>query len=101
MRLPELDYEPTMPAVIRRAATSFGDNDFIVMPDRRMSYGEAERASRRVGRELLAAGVGKGTRVGFMFPYGTDWMVAWWATTRIGQPERHGDAVLSAPGRRG
>jgi len=84
VRLPELDYEPTMPAVIRRAATSFGDNDFIVMPDRRMSYGEAERASRRVGRELLAAGVGKGTRVGFMFPYGTDWMVAWWATTRIG-----------------
>jgi acyl-CoA synthetase (AMP-forming)/AMP-acid ligase II len=84
LRLPELDYEPTMPAVVRRAAAKFGENDFIVMPDRRMKYDQADTASRRVGRELLAAGVGKGTRVGFMFPYGTDWIVAWWAATRIG-----------------
>jgi acyl-CoA synthetase (AMP-forming)/AMP-acid ligase II len=84
MPLPDLDYEPTIPAVVRRAATTFGDNDFIVMPDRRMTYGEAEVASRRVGKQLLAAGVGKGTRIGFMFPYGTDWVVAWLAIARIG-----------------
>ena len=84
MELPDLDYEPTIPAVVRRAATSFGDNDFIVMPDRRMTYAEAEVASRRVGKQLLAAGVGKGTRIGFMFPYGTDWVVAWLAIARIG-----------------
>ncbi len=84
MPLPDLDYEPTIPAVVRRAATTFGDNDFIVMPDRRMSYAEAEVASRRVGKQLLAAGVGKGTRIGFMFPYGTDWVVAWLAIARIG-----------------
>ncbi|HET6835011.1 MAG TPA: class I adenylate-forming enzyme family protein [Acidimicrobiales bacterium] len=84
MPLPDLDYAPTIPAVVRRAATTFGDNDFIVMSDRRMSYGEAEVASRRVGKQLLAAGVGKGTRIGFMFPYGTDWVVAWLATARIG-----------------
>jgi acyl-CoA synthetase (AMP-forming)/AMP-acid ligase II len=82
--LPDLDYEPTIPAVVRRAATTFGDNDFIVMPDRRMTYAEAEVASRRVGKQLLAAGVGKGTRIGFMFPYGTDWVVAWLAIARIG-----------------
>jgi acyl-CoA synthetase (AMP-forming)/AMP-acid ligase II len=84
MPLPDLDYEPTIPAVVRRAATTFGGNDFIVMPDRRMSYAEAEVASRRVGKQLLAAGVGKGTRIGFMFPYGTDWVVAWLAIARIG-----------------
>jgi acyl-CoA synthetase (AMP-forming)/AMP-acid ligase II len=84
MPLPDLDYEPTIPAVVRRAATTFGDNDFIVMPDRRMTYAEAEVASRRVGKQLLAAGVGKGTRIGFMFPYGTDWVVAWLAIARIG-----------------
>ncbi|HSS09744.1 MAG TPA: AMP-binding protein, partial [Acidimicrobiales bacterium] len=70
--------------MIRRAASKFGDNDFIVMPDRRMTYAQAEDASRRVGKQLLAAGAGKGTRIGFMFPYGTDWMVAWLATSRIG-----------------
>jgi acyl-CoA synthetase (AMP-forming)/AMP-acid ligase II len=84
MPLPDLDYPPTIPAVVRRAATTFGDNDFIVMPDRRMSYAEAEAASRRVGKQLLAAGVGKGTRIGFVFPYGTDWVVAWLAIARIG-----------------
>jgi acyl-CoA synthetase (AMP-forming)/AMP-acid ligase II len=84
MPLPDLDYEPTIPAVVRRAATTFGDSDFIVMPDRRMTYAEAEVASRRVGKQLLAAGVAKGTRIGFMFPYGTDWVVAWLAIARIG-----------------
>lgn len=84
MPVPDLDYAPTIPVVVRRAAATFGDNDFIVMPDRRMSYAEAEVASRRVGKELLAAGVGKGTRIGFAFPYGTDWVVAWLAITRIG-----------------
>ena len=90
MPLPDLDYEPTIPAVVRRAATAFGDNDFIVMPDRRMTYAEAEVASRRVGKQLLAAGVGKGTRIGFMFPYGTDWVVAWLA---IAADRRGRDAV--------
>jgi acyl-CoA synthetase (AMP-forming)/AMP-acid ligase II len=84
MPLPDLDYEPTVPAVVRRAATLFGDSDFIVMPDRRMTYAQAEVASRRVGKQLLAAGVAKGTRIGFMFPYGTDWVVAWLAIARIG-----------------
>ena len=84
MRLPELDYRPTLPDVIRRAATTFGDNDFIVMPDRRMTFAQADAASRRAGKQLLAAGVGKGSRVGLMFPYGTDWVVAWLAVARIG-----------------
>jgi acyl-CoA synthetase (AMP-forming)/AMP-acid ligase II len=84
VQTPELDYRPTMPQVVRRAAGLFGANDFIVMPDRRLSYAQAEAASRRVGKQLLAAGVGKGTRVGYMFPYGTDWIVAWLAIARIG-----------------
>ena len=33
---------------------------------------------------MLAAGMGKGTRVGLYFPYGQDWVVAWLAASRIG-----------------
>jgi acyl-CoA synthetase (AMP-forming)/AMP-acid ligase II len=84
MRLPELDYPPTMPAVVRRASTLYGDQPFIVMPDRRMSYIQAEQASRRLASSLLATGVGKGTRVAAMFPYGADFVVTWLAVTRIG-----------------
>ena len=84
MQYPELDWRPTLPGLLRRAAAQFGDHDFIVMPDRRMTFGQAEAASRRVAKDLLAAGVGKGTRVGVMFPYGTDWVIAWLAAARIG-----------------
>lgn len=84
MQLPELDYLPTMPTVIRRAARQFGDADFIVTPERRMTYAAAEAASRAVGSQLLASGVGKGTRVAAMFGYGPDWLVAYLAVARIG-----------------
>jgi len=49
-----------------------------------MTFAEADQASRRFAKQLLAAGVGKGTRVGFMFPNGTDWVVGWLGVTRIG-----------------
>ncbi|MBO0730661.1 MAG: acyl--CoA ligase [Acidimicrobiaceae bacterium] len=82
--VPEIPYEPTMPAVVRRAVEEFGDADFIVLPDRRITFREAEVASRQLAKELLAAGVGKGSRVGIHLPTGPEWAVAWMAATRIG-----------------
>jgi acyl-CoA synthetase (AMP-forming)/AMP-acid ligase II len=84
MELPPLDYAPTIPSSIRRAAARFGDRDFVVMPDRRLSYTEAEAASRRVAKELLAAGVGKGTRVAMIDTFSLEWTIFWLAATRIG-----------------
>jgi acyl-CoA synthetase (AMP-forming)/AMP-acid ligase II len=84
MQLPELDHLPTMPVVARRAAELYGDSDFIVTPERRMSFSALERASRGVAGRLLATGVGKGTRVGAMYGYGPEWLVAFVAITRIG-----------------
>src|SRR5256885_327505 len=84
MEVPQLDYRATMPELIRHAVSSFGDSEYIVMPDRRMTFAEADQASRRFAKQLLAAGVGRGTRVGFMFPNGTDWVVGWLGVTRIG-----------------
>jgi acyl-CoA synthetase (AMP-forming)/AMP-acid ligase II len=83
-RVPELPYEPIVPVVVRRAAAEFGDADFVVMPDRRISFRDAEAASRRMAKELLAAGVGKGTRVGIQLPTGPEWAVAWIALGRVG-----------------
>ncbi len=84
MEKPPLDYVPTMGTAIRRAAELFGDHDYVVMPDRRLTFADADRASRRVAKELIARGVGKGTRVGIHFSYGTDWVIAFFAITRIG-----------------
>ena len=84
MDAPDIGYPPTIPSAIRRATSEFGGHEFIVMPDRRMTYAEADRASCRVAKALLAVGVGKGTRVGVMDTFGTDWVVAMLAITRIG-----------------
>ncbi len=70
--------------VLRRAVEMFGDDDFVVMPDRRISFREAEGASRNLAKQLLAAGIGKGTRVGIHVPTGTEWVIFWLAVTRIG-----------------
>jgi acyl-CoA synthetase (AMP-forming)/AMP-acid ligase II len=82
--LPELDYQPTFAAAVRRAAELFGDDDFIVLPSERLSFAEAEQRSRQLARRMLAAGVGKGTRVGLYFTYSTEFVVTWLAALRIG-----------------
>jgi len=82
--VPAIGYLPTVPAILRRAARSFGDSDYIVMPDRRICFRDAEAASRRLSKELLAAGIGKGGHVGIHLPTGPEWVVAFLAVTRIG-----------------
>jgi acyl-CoA synthetase (AMP-forming)/AMP-acid ligase II len=84
MQIPELDHVPTMPVVVRRAAALFGESDFIVTPERRMTFSALDRASRVVAGRLLATGAGKGTRVGSMYGYGPEWLVAFAAIARIG-----------------
>jgi len=74
----------TMPVALRRAASLFGDEDFIVMPDRRISFSELDLASRNLAMQLLAMGVGKGTRVGIHLVTGPEWAVAFAAITRVG-----------------
>jgi acyl-CoA synthetase (AMP-forming)/AMP-acid ligase II len=83
-RLPPIEYRPTLPELLHRASSRFGDDDFVVLADRRISFAEAELASAVMARRLLAAGVGKGTRVGLILPNGIDWLVAWLAAGRIG-----------------
>ena len=82
--VPDLGYTPTLGECIRRAAERFGDKDFVVMPHARLTYAEAERASRAYAKELLAAGLGKGTRVAILDTYSLEWVVAWLAAVRIG-----------------
>ena len=40
--------------------------------------------TRALAKRMLAAGAGKGTRVGIAFPSSVDWMVGWIAAARIG-----------------
>jgi acyl-CoA synthetase (AMP-forming)/AMP-acid ligase II len=81
---PSIPFRPTIADALREAVARGGDRDFIVTPERRMTFADAEVASRRLAKRMLAGGIGKGTRVGLCFPYGQDWVVAWLAASRVG-----------------
>lgn len=77
-------FAPTSGALARWCAEHWGDADFVVLGDERLTYAAADQRSAALAKGLLAAGVGKGTRVGLLAPNGPDWVVAWLAATRIG-----------------
>lgn len=78
------DSECTAGGLIRSKAEREPERVFIVKDGVRLSFGEAERRSRKLARGLLAAGVGKGARVAILLPNGPDWVLAWLAAARIG-----------------
>jgi acyl-CoA synthetase (AMP-forming)/AMP-acid ligase II len=66
---------------IRRAEA---DGEFLVTDDERLTFSEADTASMELAEALLASGVGKGTRVGILFPNCAQWLISWLAAARIG-----------------
>jgi len=66
---------------LRRAQS---DGEFLVTDDERLSFAEADAQSRALADALLAGGVGKGTRVGILFPNCAQWIISWLAAARIG-----------------
>ena len=110
MRAFPLVYPPTMPALVHRAAAEFGAVEFVVTADERVTFAAMEERSRRLAAQLVAAGAGKGSRVGMLFPQGPEWIETFLAITRIGAVAmafstfltpaelrkvlRHGDAQL-------
>lgn len=75
---------PTAPVLVREAARRRGDHPFVVLGDERLSYAEADARSARLAKALLVSGVGKGTRVGLLAPNGPEWVIGWFAISRIG-----------------
>ena len=74
----------TVSLVLREQVATRPDAEFVVCDDDRLTYAAAERRSRVLARGLLATGAGRGSRVGLLFPTGTDFVLAWLATVRIG-----------------
>jgi acyl-CoA synthetase (AMP-forming)/AMP-acid ligase II len=66
---------------IRRDAP---DGEFLITDDDRLTFAEADTASLELADALLASGIGKGTRVGILFPNCAQWLICWLAAARIG-----------------
>jgi len=73
----------------RAIVEAHGDSEFVVATrgdgaTDRITYREADARSADLARRLLAAGVGKGTRVGVLAPNGPDFAIATIAVGRLG-----------------
>jgi acyl-CoA synthetase (AMP-forming)/AMP-acid ligase II len=86
--MPDLHREllgmPATVAQLLSARRSSGDDIFVITARERLTFGEADRRSAALAGALLREGVGKGTRVGILYPNGVDWVVMWLAAARIG-----------------
>ena len=84
VRVFPLAYPATIPALLRRAVAEFGDVEFVVTSGERLTFAAMEQRSRRLAAQLVAAGAGKGSRIGMLFVQGVEWVEAFLAITRIG-----------------
>lgn len=76
-----------MPATVGQllsARQSSSDDAFVITARERLTLGEADRQSAALAGALLRKGVGKGSRVGILYPNGVDWIVTGLAAARIG-----------------
>ena len=74
----------TVPALLAARVRACGPDTYVVSPAGALTYREADARSADIARRLLAAGIGKGSRVGLFFPNDLDWVAWWLALSRIG-----------------
>jgi acyl-CoA synthetase (AMP-forming)/AMP-acid ligase II len=79
----------TFPKLIRAAARAFGETVAITLkgegiPDESLTFLEIDHQSAQLARGLIARGVGKGSRIGFIYGNGPSFAVLLAAICRIG-----------------
>jgi acyl-CoA synthetase (AMP-forming)/AMP-acid ligase II len=76
--------EARVPALLEQFRTHYADRPLMIFDDHSFTYGALEAQSAVLARQLLAAGVAKGCRIGLMLPSDESFLTAWMAVTRIG-----------------
>ena len=79
----------TFPQLVRAAAAAYGDDIAVLLqdegvPEDSISFAELDRRSAELARGLIARGVGKGSRVGFIYGNGPMFALLLAAIARIG-----------------
>jgi fatty-acyl-CoA synthase len=74
----------TLGAALAAAARERSDAPFILHGDARTTFGELDAASQRAAAGLRALGLGRGDRIGLLSLNRIEWLVLFFACTRIG-----------------
>ena len=85
MTIPDsLRFTETMAGAMRWLSQHHGGGKMVIEEGRAVTFQELDHASADLAKALLVSGVGKGSRVAFLFPNGIDFVTALFAITRIG-----------------
>jgi acyl-CoA synthetase (AMP-forming)/AMP-acid ligase II len=71
-----VDLPATIPLVVRRAATRFGERDALVDGDDRWTFAGLATATERAARAFIAGGLAPGDRVALWAPNIAEWAIA-------------------------
>lgn len=74
----------TIDALVRLQAAQHGDKQAVIDPSARITYAELNASTRELAAAFIAAGVGKGSRVGLIMPNCVEWVRIAVALTRVG-----------------
>ncbi|MBB2991612.1 acyl-CoA synthetase (AMP-forming)/AMP-acid ligase II [Mycolicibacterium iranicum] len=74
----------TIDGLLRARSALQGGKEAVVDPDERITYGDLDAATADLGAAMIAAGIGKGTRVGLLMPNGVSWATIALAAMRVG-----------------
>ena len=69
---------------VEEAARLYGDREFLVVDDRRLTYRQLSEQVRKFSRGLLEAGVRLGDKVAVWLPNGVEWVVAVFSLANMG-----------------
>jgi acyl-CoA synthetase (AMP-forming)/AMP-acid ligase II len=74
----------TLPALLAWNSAVHKDKLAVVADGKSLTYSDLDRASRKLAARLVAAGIGKSSRVGILMPNGTEWVLSASALGRVG-----------------
>jgi acyl-CoA synthetase (AMP-forming)/AMP-acid ligase II len=74
----------TLPALLARNSGAHGDKPAVVADGESITYADLDRASSKLAARLVAAGIGKSSRVGVLMPNGMEWVLSAVAAARVG-----------------
>ncbi|MGH3678502.1 MAG: class I adenylate-forming enzyme family protein [Mycobacterium sp.] len=87
----------TIDRLVRIRAECDAAKPMVIDPDTRITYAELDATTRDLAAAFIAAGVGKGTRVGLIMPNCVRWVQIAVALTRIGAVLVPLSTLLQAP----
>ncbi len=63
---------------------AFGDRDYVIFGNERVTYAEAHNQVAAIANWLVANGIGRGQRVAIAMRNYPEWMLAYWAAVSVG-----------------